>query len=316
MKHTNLLFLFFLFVIFSLSCRNERDKYQKASDQKTVFDSAISGEHKRVEHPNESKSTIDLKWGKFITNPVKSIVDQAYIIRGLDFLVLYYALRGKPWDVNEFSNYFSDYKISQNEFERRRVSEVVIQSLNDMKAKLLSSTLCLRIDDMMIGEYNFKKRGFPLLQRTGYMKTHEEIKNYETFVDSSNSGIEILLRINTRGSVFGMSYSCVNSILEIDNLTDHGKFPAFIHVSEDLAELVSNEFGHGEDKFEKMTAAAFGDKYEGYRTAVGYVIFTPKKAKTKESMMEGVSYNSKEIHGQANYLVLATERGTVFGVYP
>ena len=254
-----------------------------------------------------------LNWGVYSRHPAKAKMEEAHILDELDVLVLYYGLLGKPYEASEFAHYFPEYQQSSNEFEKRKLAQSISTRLEKMNQNLLSSTLCVKVEDVRIGEYDFRRRGFPLQSKLFGIKLKEQMKSYAAFPDYSQSATLAFSIINIAGSRSGSTYSA-NSYVVFDNIEDNHIFPSFIPMSEDIAPKIVGEFGRGEHWVERQTAEALGQKYQGYRTAFAYVIFELKKAVSGTNYLEGIRFTTKEVHGNGIYVFLVTPKGTVLSV--
>jgi len=264
-----------------------------------------------------SIAKFDLDWKRFgfANNPAKLKVEQCRFLNELDFLVLYFGLSDKPFDAAEFEEFVPEYKNAADEFLRRDVASAVVQKLDTMKSELLSAVLCARIDNLLIGEYDFEKKGFPLLVRK-WGSAEPGLQTYAFFRDGSKSALATLGVINLLASSQDRAYEFIKGTVDFDNMGNAQMFPPFISLEENIAQQVRPEFGHFEDPQRKEISEALGSEYKGFSTIVAYVIFSPKAAAKGAGMDEGYQYNIKEVHGEAHEVVFATSRGTVLAVYP
>lgn len=246
-------------------------------------------------------------------------VEASHLLRELDVLVLYYGLLEKTYlkktyvdkryEASEFSYYFPKYQRTSNDFEKQELSFSISQKLYEMRERLLSTTICVKTN-VRVGEYDCDRKGFPILLE--YSRT-EGMKSSVTFADYSKSASAILGTLNMISS---SGYSSMYSTVNFDNIRDGRIFPSFISVDEITARRIIGEFGRGEDPIRKVITESMGQKYKGHRTALAYVLFEPKAAKAAKGILEGMWFTKKEIHGNGIYVVFATKKGTVFGVYP
>jgi hypothetical protein len=267
--------------------------------------------------PSTPVAKFDLNWNRlgFANNPAKSKIEQCYLLNELDFLVLYFGLSDKPFDAAEFEEFVPEYKNATDEFLRRDVASAVVQKLDTMKSELLSAVLCARIDNLLIGEYDFEKKGFPLLVRK-WGSAAPGLQTYAFFRDGSESALATLGVINTLASAQDRAYEFIKGTVDFDNMSNSQMFPPFISLEENIAQQVRPEFGHFEDQQSREISEALGAEYKGFSTIVAYVIFSPKAAAKGAGMAEGYQYDRKEVRGEAHEVVFATPRGTVLAVYP
>lgn len=257
----------------------------------------------------QKESKYDLKWTD--SSPTKDKIENSKLIGSFEFLVLFYGLQNKPYIPEEFRYSFQEYDKASNEFERNRLSQKVIDTIEQTRKELSSNFLCVKISDLKIGEYDFNRQGFPIY---GALDKKESMQSYAKIEDTSASGKEILSVLNSIAIVNGYRYPALNGLIVLDNAKNKALFPSFISVDEHTAERLTYEFGTGEDPIKKRIEVARGRNYEGYKTAVAYIIFKPKKAQYR-SVVLAAPYDRKEIHGEATDIVLATNRGTILGVY-
>jgi hypothetical protein len=299
------LFLFSLMVL--IGCAGSDSRQQEA---------AHSGKQEAASS-SAPMAKFDLDWKRlgFANNPARLKVEQCHLLNELDFLVLYFGLSDKPFDAAEFEEFVPEYKNSADEFLRRDVASAVVQRLDAIKSELLSAVLCARIDDLLIGEYDFRKKGFPLLVRN-WGSAKPGLQTYAFFMDGSKSALATLGVINVLASSQGRAYEYLKGTVDFDNMRNAQMFPPFISLEENIAQQVRPEFGHFEDPQSKEISEALGAEYKGFSTIVAYVIFSPKAAAKGAGMAEGYQYDRKEVHGEAHEVVFATPRGTVLAVYP
>jgi hypothetical protein len=305
------LFLLVLTVILcNISCETKQAKKNRSGENDTL----AQNQSTKPKESQETTTKYGLNWGNFSQHPAKMKIENSFLLNELTVLILYYGLLGKPYEASEFASYFPEYQNAPNEFERRKVSQSLPKRLDEVNKTLLSITLCVKVDDLRIGEYDFDKRGFPFSDYYG--ETKETMTSYVLFEDHSKSGDDVLGVANMMGAQYGYAYSAVNSSINFDNIKDRNVFPSFVPVDESTAERIVSEFGRGENPTQRQIAEAMGQTYKGYRTTSAYVIFVPKAAKAVNDYIGDVNFHRKEVHGNGIYVVFATENGTVLGVYP
>lgn len=269
------------------------------------------------------KSTIpekvnDLNWLKFTSHPAKFEIENAYQIDELDNIILYFSLSNTTLDIAEFAYYFPEYAKAANEFERRDVAKIINKKIEAKKKMLLSQDyLVAKIDTVYIGEYSFNEQGFPLFITGLLLKDDERgMMYFARFSDHTTSMDAALSSINQEVKEDGFEYSALSSFMIFDNLKNKSINITLVPVDEPTAKSIISEFGYYENPRDKAVAEMVGKQYKGYKTAIAFVLFKPISANPDKSMLAGVRYESKDVHGIAKYIVLATQRGTVFGVYP
>jgi len=241
-----------------------------------------------------------LAWGSFSSHPARNKLAACHVVNGLDVLLLFYELHGGVCDPLEFAFYVPKLLSASSEFDVQRIKPEVAQELDRLKSELTSMDLCVVLDDVGIGEYDFDRKGFPL---HGHILFSDEVMEHLAFYpDLSTSGLSAARVVNAAADPDGKVPFVMTSVV-FDNADDATVLPPFIQVDEAVAERVCREFGRD-------------DRTTGRRTTRAYIVFAPKSARLDRGMWAGVSYDAKEVHGNAVWTVFATEKGTVFGVYP
>lgn len=255
-----------------------------------------------------------LNWSMYPNHPAKFEVERASQLNELDNIILYFSLSNTTLDASELAYYFPEYAKASDEFERRDVAQIISQKIDAKKKILLSQEYFVaKIDRVRIGEYSFTEQGFPLLNRGD----ERGMKFFATLPDHTTSMDAVLKAINEIFKKEGNSdYSALNSFVEFDNILNKSINFTLVSVDETTAKRIVSEFGYYEDPSEKGIAEAFGKPYKGYKTAIAFVLYKPISAKAEKSDWSYIRFERKEVHGIAKYIVLATQQGTVFGVYP
>jgi hypothetical protein len=293
-------FLFMLVVIMNIiSCENKQKERTNSGENSTV----VQNQSMEPREPKETSSKYGLNWGNFSQHPAKKKIENSFLINELSVLVLHHGLLRKPFEVSEFASYFPEYQNAPNEFEKRKVAPSIIQKLNESYKALITIPLCLKIDDLMIGEYDFRRKGFPI--SVDYGLTEKEMTSYIDFLieaEKVSMGIFKEPRKTLKSHVVFADHSnsaeCMSYVI-LNNIKDRNIFPSFIPLNERTAEKIVGEFS-----------------YKGNRIFSVYVVFVPKTAKTVYDICEGADFERKEVYGIATYIIFATKKGTVFGVYP
>lgn len=173
---------------------------------------------------------------------------------------------------------------------------------------------------MSIGAYDFGRKGFPLTRHGGALGTRRDIPGMKTFAmvaDHTASAEAVVNQANAWAKMKSSPYrwDAINASIDFINEKDTSLFPAFVAVDEDLARRATAEFGSLVDEDAEAIARTLGSKYKPERTVSAYVLFSPKLATTEDGVIFGVDFERKVLRGQASAVVLATDKGTVFGVF-
>lgn len=259
---------------------------------------------------------IELKWGQYNNHPIREKLERKSVrfIWTLDFLLYFYDFVKQPLEIDEIKFLFSKYQDSNlNEFDRRRLKKEIEKEIVDYKNTVLSDTTILCVStNVILGEYDFKRQGFPVLdskkieksERDGYYYSSvyetNRFSRYFYIPDYTTTMQENLKEVNFRASTQGKEYSRLLSTIKFTNIDDAKVFPKFISISETDAEKLANELYIGKN----------------CKIANAYIILKLIDGAYVDDMTFGVSYKSKEIRAKGEYVILFTKNEKVFAVYP
>jgi hypothetical protein len=196
---------------------------------------------------------------------------------------------------------FGDYRRASDEFARKRIADnlwnssvVLLRSKFEKNPTALAKLLLsARTDDLRVGEYDFQRKGFPVL---GYGGTEELPVGFIPVRDDTKSAKLILDAVNDAGARAGRTYEAVTIAVIFDNNDDHALFTSFLRVDPGVAEALASDF----DLHSRRLSA--------------YVVFRLERADVGFSVQEGISYPRKQLHGRAVSVIIATPKGKVISV--
>ena len=236
----------------------------------------------------ELPPTID--WGKFASSPARKALEKAERLTSYDAKVIFTGMRGdlSP-DNGMLTGFFPTYSQAKNEFERNRLRQGIIDSLQRVYTELRSKQYCFDISESRLGGYDFSSKGFPFTSWT-----------YPP--GSDNPTLEC-------------SHGIGMATYSFANIQD-GLLIGFVE-EQKYRKYIGTDKLSGTVSVDQKTAEQFVDKYPD-RKVMAYIVYRPTNAIASLVMFNPNGYNASfpVLEGTAMYFIITTLEGKVLGIYP
>lgn len=236
----------------------------------------------------ELPPTID--WGKFASSPARKALEKAERLTSYDAKVIFTGMRGdlSP-DNGMLTGFFPTYSQAKNEFERNRLRQGIIDSLQRVYAELRSKQYFFDVSESRLGGYDFSSKGFPFTSWT-----------YPP--GSDNPTLEC-------------SHGIGMATYSFANIQD-GLLIGFVE-DQKYRKYIGTDKLSGTVSVDQKTAEQFVDKYSD-RKVMAYIVYRPTDAIASLVMFNPNGYNASfpVLEGTAMYFIVTTLGGNVLGIYP
>lgn len=234
--------------------------------------------------------TESLNWGRYASAPARLALERAERLTPFDAKILFAGMRGELTpDNGMLGGYFPAYSKARNEFERNRLRQGIIDSLQGLYNALKAKQYFFDVSEGRLGGYDFSSKGFPFTSWT-----------YPP--GSDNPTLECSHGI-------GMAtYSFAN--------IQEGLLIGFVEDQKYRKYIGTNKLS-GTVSVDQKTAEQFVDKYPD-RKVMAYIVYSPTNAIASLVMFNPNGYNASfpVLEGTAIYFIITTLDGEVLGIYP
>jgi hypothetical protein len=228
-----------------------------------------------------------LEWKQFVKafgpQPAKEIFESATPIDDMGLDILWYHARGEEDIAEHFAYKYPNYRDERDEFKRKRLAKDINKKLLAMRDDLLKTDYCYFDFKVSLGNYDFKKKLFPISVGKWPRKSsglyYEDGRFHEGFTS------------------VGM-FSSWQKAFSFDFADQQVQFPPPLNTDEATGERIVNESPN--------------------REVILFVIFKPSSGRLdyEKGRMFVVEGQNQILTFRCEYILYATARMEVVGIYP